>query len=78
MTIHINKWGNSLGIRIPKEWTSKYGWTSGSAIELQETEEGLLLKPTTPKITLAYLLEGMTEDNQHPIQIPDLLEEERW
>ena len=78
MTLRINKWGNNLGFRIPKEWTSKYGWTNGSVIEVQASEEGLLLKPIRSKITLAYLLEGMTEENQAPVQIPDFTTEEMW
>lgn len=78
MTIRIHKWGNKLGVNIPEKWLTEFGWQNGSEVELQPTSEGLLLKPIVPIITLNYLLEGMTEENQHESQLPDFISEEVW
>jgi antitoxin MazE len=35
MQSHIRKWGNSLGVRIPKAWAEKIRLQEGTRIHLQ-------------------------------------------
>ena len=41
--IRVNRWGNSLGIRLPKEFIEKENITETSRVEINITENGLYL-----------------------------------
>src|SRR5699024_12712189 len=59
-TVTAQKWGNSLGIRIPKEAADRIGIGQGSEMELRVVGgESITLKPkrTPKKYTLEELLE---------------------
>lgn len=67
-TVTAQKWGNSLGIRIPKEAADRIGIDQGSEIELQVIgNETITLKPKRPKkkYTLEELLAQITPENRH-------------
>ncbi len=42
-TVRINRWGNGLGIRLPKEFVDSAGITETSRVEVRQTDEGLLI-----------------------------------
>jgi len=42
-TIRVNRWGNGLGIRLPKEFTDKEGITETSRVEVSATDRGLII-----------------------------------
>jgi antitoxin MazE len=68
-TVVAQKWGNSLGVRIPKDVAEKIGIKQGSEMELivVENEGSIILKPkrTRKKYTLEELIEKITPDNRH-------------
>lgn len=66
-TVIAQKWGNSLGIRIPKEAADKIGISQGSEIQLYVTENEITLRPKRikKKYTLEELLSQITPENQH-------------
>ncbi len=68
-TVIVQKWGNSLGIRIPKDAADKIGIKQGSEIELNVIgNEGIItLKPkrTRKKYTLEELISQITPENRH-------------
>lgn len=68
-TVIAQKWGNSLGIRIPKEAADRIGIDQGSEIELcvTENEKIITLKPKRiqKKYTLEELLSQITPENRH-------------
>ncbi|PHI20576.1 AbrB/MazE/SpoVT family DNA-binding domain-containing protein [Lewinellaceae bacterium SD302] len=66
MVLKLNKWGNSLGLRIPSALAARFELVDGLKVELQATEEGILVSPVKQQLDLEYLLTGATEDNQHP------------
>lgn len=66
MVLKLNKWGNSLGLRIPSNLASRYKLVDGIAVELEPTEGGILIKPVSQQLDLDYLLAGLDEDSQHP------------
>ena len=66
MKTQIQKWGNSLAVRIPKAFASDLGLSQDSAIELALEDGCLVLRPTTvPKYGLSDLLSRVTENNMH-------------
>lgn len=68
-TVVAQKWGNSLGIRIPKDAADKIGIKQGSEMELNVIgNEGIItLKPkrTRKKYTLEELISQITPENRH-------------
>lgn len=66
MKSKVQKWGNSLAVRIPKTFAEEVGLTDNSPIEMHLVKGGLLLEPSatwTP--SLEELLEGVDESNLH-------------
>ncbi len=65
MTIKIARWGNSLGIRIPKQIAEQVKLNEGDEIEISIDENRLILIPQKKKYTLEELLDGMTDEHLH-------------
>jgi antitoxin MazE len=66
MKSRIQKWGNSLAIRIPKAFADQLGFEDNAVVDLV-LENGVLTLaplPTTP-FSLDTLLEGITDENLH-------------
>jgi antitoxin MazE len=67
MTATIQKWGNSLALRLPKTLANETNITEGTRVELLLTKEGVLLKAKhKPHYRLSELLAGVTKKNLHP------------
>ena len=69
MTATIQKWGNSLALRLPKALADEARIREGAKVELVHTPEGVLLKAKRkPKLRyrLTDLLAGITPENIHP------------
>lgn len=65
MQMHITRWGNSLGVRIPKDLARQLGMAEGTVVDVTAEGDRLILKTTTPSYRLEALLEGMTPDAMH-------------
>lgn len=73
----VQKWGNSLGIRIPSLYVKEFNLRSGSSVEILEEEGKLVIKPGS--ITLEQLLSQVTEENIHePWQSGPSVGKEEW
>ncbi|MCS7464304.1 AbrB/MazE/SpoVT family DNA-binding domain-containing protein [Paenibacillus doosanensis] len=59
----VQKWGNSLGIRIPKSLAMKAGIEEGTEVDLDIEEGHIVIKPKST--TLDELLSQITPDNIH-------------
>ncbi|MBE9915792.1 AbrB/MazE/SpoVT family DNA-binding domain-containing protein [Paenibacillus donghaensis] len=59
----VQKWGNSLGIRIPKSLALKVGIKEGSEVDLDVEDGHLVIKPKSA--TLDELLAQVTPKNLH-------------
>nr|WP_245989397.1 AbrB/MazE/SpoVT family DNA-binding domain-containing protein [Ureibacillus thermophilus] len=68
-TVTAQKWGNSLGIRIPKEVADKLGIKQGSEmiLSISEKDEIITLQPKKrrKKYTLEELVSQITPENRH-------------
>lgn len=65
MSIKIAKWGNSLGIRIPKQIIEQSQLTEGMELDIKKEDNSLILTPRKKQYTLSELLEGMDENHLH-------------
>ena len=64
MKIRLVKWGNSLGLRIPKVFAVQLGLNSDSELEMKiDKDEIVVSKPSVP--TLDEMLSQVTDDNKH-------------
>ncbi|MDJ0719008.1 MAG: AbrB/MazE/SpoVT family DNA-binding domain-containing protein [Prochloraceae cyanobacterium] len=65
--IKIGKWGNSLGVRIPKDIAEALSLAEETEVKLIPEGDRLIIEPVKrrKKYTLEKLLEGMTEENVH-------------
>ena len=66
MTTTIQKWGNSLALRLPKALATEVHIAEGTRVELVRTKEGVLVKAERkPRYRLSKLLAGVTKKNIH-------------
>ena len=66
MQTRVQKWGNSLGVRIPRGLAEQVGLGAGSEVNLSAKDGGLVVKPAIPaEFDLEQLLAGVTDDNLH-------------
>jgi len=66
MRTNIQKWGNSLALRIPKPLAEQAHITQGSLVEIKIVDDVLHVEPIVPQdYTLEALLEAITEENLH-------------
>ncbi len=66
MRTKLVKWGNSLGLRIPKVFAKDLGLDEGSEIDLILNDGCVVITPVHPRtLELADLLAGITGDNLH-------------
>jgi antitoxin MazE len=67
MMATIQKWGNSLAVRLPKALADEAQLGEGVRVELVSTTEGVLLKAKRRRrYRLSDLLAGITQNNPHP------------
>jgi antitoxin MazE len=64
MRATISKWGNSLGLRIPRGLAEDAGLAEGSLVELRVENGRLVAEPVTVE-NLEALLSKVTAKNRH-------------
>ena len=66
MKTRVQKWGNSLALRIPKPFATEIGLQRNSPVEMSLVEGQLVIVPIVePALTLELLLAQVSEDNLH-------------
>ena len=66
MTATIQKWGNSLALRIPQAVAKQIHVQEGDSVTLRVSAAGLTLKPAPKHLSLDDLLAQVTPENLHP------------
>ena len=70
MRTKIQKWGNSLGLRIPKALAEDAGVKAGSEVDLAIEDGELIVRPArAPRYELQELLRGVTAKNLRVVKI---------
>jgi antitoxin MazE len=66
MRTRIQRWGNSLALRIPKAFAAEMQLEQETLVEVTLVDGKLLIVPIVePAVTLEQLLAGVTEENLH-------------
>ena len=66
MLTKVQKWGNSLGLRIPKSFAQEASVEEGSAVDLSVSDGQLVIRPVRQeRYELQKLLAAVTEENLH-------------
>ena len=66
METRVQKWGNSLALRIPKSFASEIGLQKETSVEISLDDGRLVITPVSrPKPTLKQLLAKVTQENLH-------------
>ncbi|TDA70364.1 MAG: AbrB/MazE/SpoVT family DNA-binding domain-containing protein [Clostridia bacterium] len=63
MEPRVQKWGNSLGIRIPKPLAQQLGLTEGTPVEVEADNHRIVIR--RKRYTLEELLSKVTPENLH-------------
>ncbi len=65
MRTKIRRWGNSLGLRIPKALAEAAEVREGSSVELSVLEGEIVVRPATQRYELAELLAEVRREHLH-------------
>lgn len=67
MRTKVQKWGNSLGLRIPKAFAEELAVEVGSVVDLTVADGEMVIRPVRGhRYRLEELLARVTEENRHP------------
>ena len=68
MQTKIQRWGNSLGLRIPRSFAEEAGVEAGSQVDLSVRDGDLVVRAATRRTyRLSELLEKVTAKNLHGV-----------
>ena len=66
MRVRVQKWGNSLALRIPKPFADDTGVREGTVVDVSVSDGRLVAAPLrAPKLRLEDLLDKVTRRNVH-------------
>jgi len=66
MNMRIQKWGNSLALRIPKSFAKEVHIGQGATVDISVKDGKLIIAPPVkPAYTLGKLLSGISKKNLH-------------
>ena len=80
MLTRIQKWGNSLGLRIPRSFAADVEVEAGSTVDIRVENGDLVIRPVRRRqYVLSELLEGVNSGNLHEeISTGDPVGREAW
>jgi antitoxin MazE len=65
----IAKWGNSLGVRLPRDVAARVGLTEGARVDIEATDDGrITITRSRRRFTLDELLAQMSPEREHPLE----------
>ena len=66
MRVQVQKWGNSLALRIPKPFAEDVGVNEGTLVDVSVTDGRLMAEPVSfRRVRLDDLLRRVTKRNRH-------------
>ena len=66
MITTVQKWGNSLGVRIPRAVAASARLRPGTPVEISTEDQGIVIRVAErPRYSLVDLLKGVTRANLH-------------
>jgi antitoxin MazE len=65
----IAKWGNSLGVRLPRDVAARVGLTEGARVDIEASDDGrITITRSRRRFTLDELLAQMTPEREHLLE----------
>jgi antitoxin MazE len=65
MPVTLHRWGNSVGLRVPKPLLDQLGLKEGSQVDVKVEGERLVIEPRRPRrLTLKDVLKGFTPEDR--------------
>ena len=64
-TTQLSKWGNSLGLRLPKSVAREVQLNAGDTVQVSVDEGTIVIRPTRPRYSLDDLVRRITPKNRH-------------
>jgi len=65
MRTRISKWGNSLGVRIPKAFAAEAGLDDGTPVDISVSGGRIVVTALGREYQLEELVDGITAENRH-------------
>ena len=65
MQTKVQKWGNSLGVRIPRSFAAEARVEAGSTVDISVEKGSLRIRPVRRRYSLRGLLRKVTSRNLH-------------
>jgi len=62
MQVQLSKWGNSLGLRLPRALAQQIGASEGQKVNIIADGARLIIEPVAPALSLQDLLVNMTPE----------------
>lgn len=78
MSAKIQKWGNSLGVRIPKNIIETIELEENSEVEIEAKDGAIIIFPKQKKQSLSSLLSQITKSNLHKADEDEVEGNEVW
>jgi antitoxin MazE len=67
--VQIAKWGNSLGLRVPRDVAARVGLREGTRVDLETSEDGrIIVTRSKRRFTLDELIAQMTPEREHRLE----------
>jgi antitoxin MazE len=61
--LRLTKWGNSLGLRVPRDVAARAGLAEGARVDVEGFEDGrIVVTPSRRRFTIEELVVGMTPE----------------
>jgi antitoxin MazE len=63
--LRISRWGNSLGLRVPRDVAARAGLKEGARVEIEGYSDGrIVVTPSKRRFTIEELVEGMKPESE--------------
>jgi antitoxin MazE len=74
----LTKWGNSLGLRVPRDIAARLGLSEGARVDIEASDDGrIIVTRSRRRFTLDELLADMTPDREHVLDDDGPIGEEK-
>ena len=67
--VQISRWGNSLGLRVPRDVAARAGLTEGARVDIEASDDGrIIVTRSRRRFALDELLAGMKPEREHSLE----------
>lgn len=67
--VQLAKWGNSLGLRVPRDVAARLGLQEGARVDIETLDDGrMVITRSRRRFTLDELLAGMKPEREHSLE----------